>query len=175
MKYCKTCKLLHSDSETRCSECGKKLKEITDINEPVRLAVVGGTERAMITGMLKDANIPFVEQNSLPQGVANELVTGYDVKLNNINLLVPYSALPKASELLGTVETLSNPNDDYLKDVQSDIERYKNNSFKEEKPMSPAMRTTIKVISMLLLLALIALVVFGTDKIIELVKGLFGG
>lgn len=175
MKYCKACKLLHDDSAACCSECGKKLREITDINEPVRLAIVGGTERAMIAGMLKDAGIPYIEQNSMPQGVANELVTGYDVKLNNINLLVPYSALPKASELLGTVETLQNPNEAYMDDIEADIEKYKNNSFKEEKPMSPALRTTVKVLSVLLLLALIALVVFGTDKIMELIKGLFGG
>ena len=129
----------------------------------------------MMTGMLKDAEIPFIEQNEIPQGVANELVTGYDVKLNNINLLVPYSAIPKASELLGSVETLNNPNEKFLEDIEADIEKFKNNSFKEEKPMSPAMRTTVKVISMILLLALIALVVFGTDKIIELIKGLFGG
>ena len=175
MKYCKACKKLHSDDQTRCSECGKKLSSITDINEPVRLAVVGGTECAMVTGMLKDAEIPFIEQNSLPQGVANELVTGYDVKLNNINLLVPYSAIPKASELLNTVETLKNPNEAYMDDIKKDIEKYKNNSFEEEKKMSPAMRTTVKVISMILLLALIALVVFGTDKVIEIIKGLFGG
>ena len=175
MKYCKACKRLHSDSEIRCTDCGKKLREITDINEPVRLTIVGGTERAMMTGMLKDAEIPFIEQNEIPQGVANELVTGYDVKLNNINLLVPYSAIPKASELLGSVETLNNPNEKFLEDIEADIEKFKNNSFKEEKPMSPAMRTTVKVISMILLLALIALVVFGTDKVIEIIKGLFGG
>lgn len=175
MKYCKSCKLLHPDSADRCTECSKKLREITDINEPVRLAVVGGTERAMLEGMLSDAEIPYIEQNISPQGVANELVTGYDVKLNNINIQVPYSALPKASELLSTIESLKNPNEDYLSKVEEDIERFKNNSFEEEKPMSPAMRTTVKVISMIVLLAVIALVVFGTDKIIELIKGLFGG
>lgn len=175
MKYCKACKRLHQDSETRCLDCGRKLREITDINEPVRLAIVGGTERAMLTGMLKDAEIPFVEQNEIPQGVANELVTGYDVKLNNINLLVPYSAIPKGSEMVGTIETLTDPNIDFIEDIEADIEKFKNHSFEEEKPMSPAMRTTIKVISMILLLALIALVVFGTDKVMEIIKGLFGG
>ncbi len=175
MKYCRSCKRLHTDEMTRCTECGKKLREITDINEPVRLAVVGGTERAMLTGLLVDAAIPFIEQNIHPQGVANELVTGYDVKLNNINVLVPYAAIPEASGLVSTIETLDNSVEQYVDYVKEDIEKFKNNSFKEEKPMSPALRTTIKVVTAILFLIVLALVVFGTDKVMELIKGLFGG
>lgn len=175
MKYCKSCKKLYPDSAERCGDCNKRLTRVADINEPVRLCVVGGTERAMLTGMLHDAEIPFVEQNVMPQGVANEIVTGYDVKLNNIAVLVPYSAIPKARELMLTIDGLRDENEALCDDILNDIEKYKNNSFGEEKPMSPALRTTIKVITAILLLVLIGVVVLGTDKIMELIKGLFGG
>ena len=176
MKYCKTCKALYPDKDEYCPACRKKLAQIKDINEPVRLCVIGGTERALLTGLLTDAEIPFVEDNTYPQGLANEIVTGYDVKLSNISLLVPFSALPKASELLSSIETVENPVASYVNEINAQIERLKNGtSEEEEKTMSPALRTTIKVITALLFLILVAVVVLGTDKIMELIKGLFGG
>jgi len=175
MKYCKSCKTLFKDADTRCPDCGKKLAEVTDINEPVRLCVVGGTERALVCGLLSDAEIPYLENNSYPQGLANEIVTGYDVKLSNISLTVPFSALPKASELLSSVETVNNPIEPMLDDIKAHIERLKSGRITEERSMSHAKRTTIKVITAILFLLLVAAVVLGTDKIMEIIKGLFGG
>ena len=173
MKYCKTCKSIEFDSAAACRECKHKLREITDINEPVRLCIIGGVERAMLTGMLKDAGIPYLEENVYPQGVANEIVTGYDVKLSNISLVVPFSALPKASELLSTIETVKNPVEPHMDEITAYIESLRSSSGKEDKPMSPALRTTVRVITALLFLALIALVVFGTDAVTDWIKSLF--
>lgn len=174
MKFCRSCKRLYDDPKARCDDCGRKLYTVTDINEPVRLCVIGGTERAMLTGMLRDADIPFVEENTHPQGVANELVTGYDVKLNNISVIVPYSAVPKAQQLLLGITTLRDENAAFTDSIRADIERYRAKES-EDKPMSPAMRTTVRVLSAILFLLLLAIVVLGTDKIMELIKGLFGG
>ncbi len=175
MKYCKTCKSIFMDTESICHECRKKLAVITDINEPVRLCVIGGTERAMLCGMLHDAEIPFVESNTYPQGVANEIVTGYDVKLSNISLEVPFSALPKASELLSSIETVKNPVEPMMDEIKAHIIRIQQGEVEEEKSMSPALRTTIKVVSAIAFLIIVAMVVLGTDKITEFIKGLFGG
>lgn len=176
MKYCNACKKLFSSNDNICPECKKNLKEITDINEPVRLSVVGGTERALLTGILKDNDIPFVEQNIQPQGVSNDLVTGYDVKLSNIAVVVPFSALPKAIELASSIESVKVEPQVLLSEISQMIEKYKNNnSFEEEKPMSRAKRTTVKVITAILFLVLVALAVFGTDYVMELIKKLFGG
>lgn len=175
MKYCKTCKTICKDSQTRCAECGGKLAAVTDVNEPVRLCVIGGTERALLSGMLEDAGIPFLENNTFPQGLANEIVTGYDVKLSNISLLVPFSALPKASELLGSIETVNNPVEPMLDDINAHISHIRSGSAEEDKKMSPALRTTVKVVSAIAFLIIVALVVLGTDKITEFIKGLFGG
>ena len=172
MKYCKVCKRLCFGDSMSFDGCKHKLREIEDINEPVRLCIAGGTERAMLTGMLKDAEIPYVEENIQPQGVANEIVTGYDVKLSNISVVVPFSALPKASELLSAIETLNNEIEPHMDEIKAAIEKLK--AEKEEaKQMKPALRTTIKVITALLFLAAVALVVFGTDAITSWIKGLF--
>ena len=172
MKYCKVCKRLCFDDTLPFDGCKHKLREIEDINEPVRLCIAGGTERAMLTGMLKDENIPFVEENVQPQGVANEIVTGYDVKLSNIAVIVPFSALPKASELLSAIETLNNEIEPHMDEIKAAI-TWLNTEREEAKQMNPALRTTIKVITALLFLAIVALAVFGTDAITGWIKGLF--
>ena len=175
MKYCKTCKSVFRESDSHCPECRKKLYEITDVNEPVRLCVIGGTERAMLCGLLADADIPYLENNTYPQGLANEIVTGYDVKLSNISLLVPFSALEKASALLSSIETVPNRIKPMMDDISVHIKRLRSGTEEDEKKMSPALRTTIKVLSAVAFLIIVALVVLGTDKITEFIKGLFGG
>ena len=175
MRYCPVCKRVFFDSDDYCAKCRKKTKEIKDINEPVRLAVVGGTERAMVKGILDDSDIPYQEEIVSPRGVVNDIITGYDVKLSNVSLLVPFSAVVKAKELTGSLELEDNYIGSFLDDIQKEVENYKNGTSDKLKPMSRSKRTTIKVVSALLLFALIALVVFGTDYIIELIKKLFGG
>ena len=175
MRYCPICKRVFSDSEHYCAGCRKKTKEIMDINEPIRLAVVGGTARAMAKGILDDSDIPYQEEIVSPRGVANDIITGYDVKLSNVSLLVPFSAAAKAKELLSSIELEDNYIDPFLDSIKEEVENYKNGASAKLKTMSTAKRTTIKVFSALLLFALIALVVFGTDYIIELIKKLFGG
>lgn len=175
MKYCSVCKKLHNSNEEKCNECKKAYKEINDINEPVLLCVVGGLERNMICGALSDNDIPYLEQTYGSSGVANEIVTGYDAKLLNISILVPYSALPKAYEIAGSVGVADEDMADVVEQAQKDIEKYKESLNDDDKNMTRAKRTTVKVLSVVLLLALVAGVVWGTDYIIELIKNLFGG
>lgn len=175
MRYCKTCKALYSKTDTMCFACKKKLIDITDINEPVRLCVVGGTERAMLCGLLSDAGIPYLETNVQPQGVPNDIISGYDVKLSNIAVLVPFSAVPKASELLSSIESVTNEAEPFLDEIIADIDHLKAKAEEPDEPMSSATKTTIRVITAILFFILVAVVVFGTDKLIELIKGLFGG
>ena len=62
-----------------------------------------------------------------------------------------------------------------MDDIKAHIEQIKNGELKEESTMSPAVRTTIKVVTAVLFLVLVAVVVLGTDRIMEWFKGLFGG
>ena len=59
-----------------------------------------------------------------------------------------------------------------MDEIKAEIERLQAEKNEAEK-MNPALRTTIKVISVLVLLALIALAVFGTDAITAWIKTLF--
>lgn len=176
MKFCKECKKLYDGTDAMCPECRKKYIEISDINEPVRLCVTGGVERSAICGALRDAEIPFVEQQYGKMGVANEIVTGYDAKLLNVAILVPYSAIPKAYEIARSLELCDDSFESIVKKALSDIEGYKKNGAqKKDTQMSNAKRTTVKVLSAIAFFILVALVVFGTDYVIELFKNLFGG
>lgn len=176
MKFCPICKKMHTGNDTRCVECNKPYKEITDINEPVMLCVVGGMDRNAITGALRDAQIPFLEQTHGAQGVANEVVTGYDAKLLNICVIVPYSALPKAYEIAQAVGVADESMEEFVDAAKADIDEYKSQAeLEDDNKMSDAKRTTIKVITALLFLALVALVVWGTDYFTDFIKNLFGG
>ena len=108
-------------------------------------------------------------------GVANEVVTGYDAKLLNINILVPYSALPKAYEIAVALEVADESMKPLVEKVAEDVEAYKQKYLAENENMSSKKRTGIKILSVVLLLALVAAVVWGTDYIMELIKKLFGG
>lgn len=174
MKICKECKKMYNGADTRCTDCNKKYKLVDDINEPVRLCVVGGLERNMVCGALKDNDIPFIEAQYGAQSVANEIVTGYDAKLVNVAVLIPYSAVPKAYEILKPLEVNLDYIEPLLEQIQADIDEYKSDIVKSES-MSRSKRTTVKVISALLFVLLMALVIFGTDYVMELIKSLLGG
>ncbi len=176
MKYCSENKKLYDGADIICAECKKKYKEIEDINEPVQLCVVGGFERTALCGALKDAGIPFVEKEYGKMGVSNHMVTGYDTKLLNVTVLVPYSAFPKAYEIAVMLNLCDVYCESLVEKVRQDIEDYKNNvNLKENDKMSNAKTTTIKVVSAIAFLILVALVVFGTDYVMELIKNLLGG
>lgn len=176
MKYCSACKKLCSGADTVCADCNKKFKDIVDINEPVLLCVIGGVDRSIVSGALSDAKIPFVEKQYGKIGVVNETVTGYDAKLLNIAVEVPYSAVPKAYEVITSVGVEPRFDEEILSLVESDIEKYKLNMNKDDsQQMSAAKRTTVKVLSAIAFAILVALVVFGTDYVMELIKNLFGG
>ncbi len=175
MKFCKECKKLYNGSDVICTDCNKKYKDISDINEPVLLCVIGGLERNMVCGALKDADIPYVETQYGPQGVSNEIVTGYDAKLLNIGILVPYSAIPKAYDVIAAVGVESRVDEYILQQAEVDIESYKEKLKDEDNKMSSSKRTTVKVISAIVFIILVALVVLGTDYVLELIKNLLGG
>lgn len=176
MKFCPICKKMYIGADNICVECNKQYKEIVDINEPVMLCVVGGLERNMITGALNDAGIPFTEQTYGAPGVANEVVTGYDAKLLNISIIVPYSAVPKAYEIAQSVGVADESMEQFVECANADVEKIRAEiSQTEDVKMSAAKRTTIKVISAILFLALVGLVVWGTDYITDFIKNLFGG
>ncbi|MBQ7132994.1 MAG: hypothetical protein IJO20_00690 [Ruminococcus sp.] len=175
MKFCSSCRKLCSVAEAVCADCNKGYNEINDINEPVLICVVGGVDRSVACGALNDANIPFVEKQYGKIGVSNEIVTGYDAKLLNIAIEVPYSAVPKAYEALASVGVECKVDDDILEQTKADIEEYKRKMKNDDIQMSDKKRTAVRVLSAIAFIVLVALVIWGTDYVMELIKNLFGG
>lgn len=175
MKYCVSCKKLYSGADTVCADCNKYYKEINDINEPVLISVVGGVDRSVACGALADANIPFVEKQYGKMGVSNEIVTGYDTKLLNIAIEVPYSAVPKAHEVLTSAGIECKVDETILEQAKADIEEYKLKMKNDDVQMSDKKRTAVRVLSAIAFIVLFALVIWGTDYVMELIKNLFGG
>lgn len=175
MKYCSSCKKLYNGADTVCADCNKNYKEIKDINEPVLISVVGGVDRSVACGALTDSGIPFVEKQYGKIGVSNEIVTGYDAKLLNIAIEVPYSAVPKAYEVLTSAGIECKVDDDVLEQVKADIEEYKLRLNNDDMQMSDSKRTLVRVLSAIAFIVVVALVIWGTDYVLELIKNLFGG
>lgn len=173
MKYCKKCKRMYNDEDLRCTECkgNPQLLNIEDENTPVYLMSAAGFELQRVKTALEDSGIPnhsAIQKNN----VSPQAVTGYDS--SEYDILVPYSAYEKAYDVcvgigaikIGEEEILGDDGTPVNSDVKSQDELFEG--------MSGAKRTTVRVAMALLFLALVALAVFGTDFIMNIIKGLFG-
>ncbi len=172
MKFCKNCKHTYSDTETKCSNCNRNLTEITDKNEPVYLITASGFEYERIANALNDSGIPCSSVQSKENfGKPNP----YGMDLGDIAILVPYSAYEQAYDVcvgIGAIkldetevldEEVTTPTNDGVKSADEEFEE-----------MSGVKRTTVKVVSAIILLLIIAGVIYGTDFITGFIKGLFG-
>lgn len=162
MKYCNKCKHTFEDTQEFCSCCKSKkpLLTITDNNTPVYLTSADGFERERIQTALSDNGIPndsvIKEEDIMP-----ESVKGYSSSWRDI--LVPYSAYDKAYDIcvgIGAIKL-----DDETEIIDEPQEEF--------EPMSPAKRTTVKILSAILFVIVAALIIFGTDAITGFIKGLF--
>ncbi len=172
MKYCKRCKHIHNDNETTCTDCKKPLAEIQDKNTPVFLLSASGFELQRIKTALNDSGIP---SDATPQkkNMSAEAVTGYDV--SEYDLLVPYQAYEKAYDVCVGVGAIKGENEQIIdENVATPTNEGVKTAEEEFEEMSGAKRTTIRVVSAILLLIITAMVIFGTDFITGLIKNLFG-
>ncbi len=171
MKYCKKCKHLYDDEQQVCTSCKKSLCAITDKNTPVCLISASGFELERITAALDDSMIPC--SSILQKNMASAKVfTGSDT--STYDILVPYSAYEKAYDIcvgIGAIklggEKIVNGTDsaDEYMDSDADAEQF--------EAMSNTKRTTVRVVSAILLIIVFALVIYGTDFIMEFIKNLF--
>lgn len=168
MKYCTRCKRMFDDSEQYCPDCKKHyaLEEITDKNTPVYLTTAAGFELDRIQAALEDSNIP---SSSQPQAKAlsADAITGSDI--SDRDILVPYSALSEARDVCIGIGAIEVDGEEVEVDKQDDDD----SEIDESEYMSPAKRTTVKIVSAILLIIIACLVIWGTDTITGWIKGLF--
>ncbi len=168
MKYCKKCKRMYNDSEQTCSVCKKKsLEEIKDKNTPVFLMSAGGFEKQRIIAALEDNGIPC-DSIRHRQSTSVSAVLGDDAL--DADILVPYSAYEKAHDICIGIGAMNEGEESIV--IDEDLSEIKSEQTEEFEEMSPAKRTTVKIVSALLLILLFAAVIYGVDFLTGLIKGL---
>ena len=186
MRYCGLCGRLFTGEQNRCEYCGKPLRPLEDDNTPVYLISASGLESERILSALSEAGIPG---SIRPNDTREKTEVLYGSKANG-DITVPYSAYDKAFDVLigigaadpkdkfgaapdeaseesESAHESSDTNDSEASEISEGSE---SEQFEE---MSPAKRTTIKILSAILFIIIAALVIFGTDYITGLIKGLF--
>ena len=171
MKYCSKCKRLHNDEETVCKNCKAQLKTITDENTPVYLLTASGFELQRVKAALEDSTVPCdatikkCMENKCSKSI--KAYTAYDV-------YVPYSAYEKAFDTCVGIGAIKLEGEEIL---DEDVEYTENDGEtldEQFEKMTGAKRTTVRIVSALLLLLIVAGVVFGTDAIMNFIKEFFG-
>ena len=173
MYICKKCKRICSTTNETCKCGNKKYKPIDHINTPVFLTSTSRYERELITAALYDAEIPFAENNT-EKHLNDKMITGNDLQFSGYDVLIPYSAIPKAADLLNAIGATDVFDETLLPEITNDIEQ-KKKAYKDNEASKSfgAKQTAIKIISAIAFFLLIALAVWGTDYIMEIIKRLF--
>lgn len=161
MKYCPKCKMMVNDGI--CPECKIDTKIIDDGDATVKLCEVNTATRELLLSVLKEQNVPSFYDN-----VAENLGMGFE----EYAVFVPYKYFETAYDICKEIGVTPicdkyNVKFEFVEEFAENIEPT------ELEQMSPAKRTTVRVLSALLLIVVFCLVVWGTDYVMELIKNLF--
>lgn len=170
MKFCNKCKHIHNDEELMCPECKKPLEIIEDENTPVFMLSAQGFELSRVRTALEDNGVPC-DVAAKKKNISAEAVTGYDS--SEYDLLVPYSAYEKAYDICVGIGAINEGEAEILDDDGQPVPKVKS-ATEEFEEMSGVKRTTVRIISAILLIAVFCIVIWGTDYIMEIFKHLFG-
>ncbi len=169
MKYCKKCKHLHNDNEQTCTSCKRSLVEIENENTPVYILSASGFELTRVKTALEDNGVPC-DTVAQKRNYSAEAVTGYDI--SEYDLLVPYSAYEKAYDICVGIGAFGDENAEIVEDEAGDGSDVKS-ATEEFEEMSGVKRTTVRIVSAILLILIFCAVIWGTDFIVEFFKNLF--
>lgn len=161
---------MYNDNEEKCTCCKKPLYEIVDDNTPVYLLSASGFELQRVMSALEDGGVPcdnFRNKNS----VSADAITGFDT--SDYYIAVPYSAYEKAYDICIGIGAIK---DDEAEIIDEEVP-YSDSDIKtvdeQFEEMSGKKRTTVRVVSALLLLMIIAGVVLGTDYLTRFLMNIF--
>lgn len=171
MKYCKKCRRTFQDSEQYCTECKKHypLEDLDDQTTPVYLTSASGFELDRIQAALEDSSIPSSTQ-AQAKSLSADAVTGSDK--TDKDILVPYAAVEEARDVCIGIGAIKPEGEEVKIDEQS-VEDAASSDIEEYEAMSPAKRTTVKIVSAILLIIIACLLIWGTDAVTGWIKGLF--
>ncbi len=167
MKYCPKCRKLYNDEDTvcACSECKKKaLETIADETTSVYLCDGDVIERDRVQAALEDSGIPSTYKRHMVSG-NSQVVTGMD--LDSFDILVPYELYEKAYDVAVGIGAIKVEGTEIIED------NYDPAVTEEFEEMSRSKRTTVRVLSAILFIIVLALIIYGTDFITAFIKSLF--
>ena len=149
MKYCSKCKKIEFSENKNC-DCGKKLTNKIDLNQPVRLIAVEEVNKSIVEHTLVKAKIPYSEQ------VVSKISPVMGVDDGSYVYYVPISFFKKGIDALSGVSAMEIP-DYYDKlDLPDDP---------EWKEMSPTKRKIVKALSIIGFIVIVYLCVAAVDLV----------
>lgn len=154
---------MYKDNEEKCSNCKKPLIEITDSNTPVYLMSATGFELQRVMSALEDEGIPSNNFRNA-KSVSADAITGFDTA--EYFIAVPYSAYEKAYDVCIGIGAIKDDEAEILDENLPEIEE-------EFEDMPSGKRTAVRIISAIMLIILFGGVIYLTDFIMQLIKGLF--
>ncbi|MBQ9674168.1 MAG: hypothetical protein IJV39_06035 [Ruminococcus sp.] len=175
MLYCTKCRTIYNDKDTVCNNCHKKLREITDKNTPVAVCHSSGVDKERIRAALESAGIPSGSV-AAPKSFACEPLTGGDTT-TDVMITVPYQAYSKAYDICVGIGAIQPDTEVDNSDITDDIFEKQSQFDKdaeEFQEMSPAKRTTVRILSAILLIIFFSGVIWGFDFLLNTLKGLIG-
>lgn len=163
MKYCPKCKKIYTQEQNLCAECKNSvLASVKDKQTPLLLCNCNASQREMLMSALKENGIASgYENQSQHSGMAME---GFDV-------LVPAGMYKSAYNIaveMGMIEY----DEDFYESFEQ-LQLMANDEAETFEEMSPAKRTTVRILSAFALIVLFALVILGVDYVLALIKNLF--
>ena len=167
MKYCPKCKRLYNDEAESCTrrECkSKALKPVEDETTSVYLCSGDVIERDRVQAALSDSGIPSVYvRHSVSAN--SQVVTGQD--FDGFDILVPYELYEKAYDVAVGIGAIKLEGERIIEDDDEEIEPH------PLEEMSRSKRTTVRVLSAILLIVVAALVIYGVDYVMKFITELF--
>lgn len=174
MLYCPKCRKIYGTGNAVCLDCRKNLKEITDKNTPVAVCHASGVNKDRVRAALEGQGIP-TSTVAAPKSFSCEPLTGGDTTTDVI-VTVPYQAYTRAYDIcvgIGAVDPEDEADSSELAEDIAQKQDRLDRDAEELEEMSPAKRTTVRIVSAILLIVIFAGVIWGTDYITELLKNLF--
>lgn len=166
MKYCTKCKRLYNDEDTVCTECKKgKLETITNESTPVYLCSGDVMERDRVQAALKDSKIPSDYRRNMVTA-NSQVITGMD--FDYFDILVPFNMYEQAFDVAVGIGAIRLKEEEIIADDQE-----YDDGIEEFEEMSSSKRTTVRIISAILIIIAFAAIIYGVDFIMALIKNLF--
>lgn len=174
MKYCKKCNLLIKDNSNSCTKCGKALGEDKpSAKSPVVVVTAAGFEKERICTVLTENDIPYSVRVVAKKGIPTEpnAVAGNNKTAHEI--VVPYEFYNKAMEQLVGINAVQ-LDDDELQQLTQALELEEDSEKKADADdYFSTKNRVVRIVSAIAFFALVALVIFGVDAVMAIIKTFF--